>query len=571
MQLLKLILLSLLLCLTNWSYTQAPIYSGTSIHHPIVGTRGMVATQHKEATKAGFDILKQGGNAVDAAVAVGFALAVVLPRAGNLGGGGFMMVYDAQTKDTKAINYREMAPLKSSRDMYLDAQQNVDRALLNFSYHAPGVPGTVAGLTHALEKYGTMPLDKVMAPAIKLAKEGFPVTYDLARILKSYEKRLRKWPSTAKIFYKPNGGFYEAGDILVQKDLAWSLEQIAKKGSKAFYDGEVGDRLCKDVDRNKGLITKKDLKAYKVDVVAPQWGDYRGYQIASMPPPSSGGVHIIQMLNMLEAFPLGYLGHNTAESIHLLTESMKLAYADRSEHLGDPNFWNVPAKGLTSKEYAYQLGEKINRLCATPSTEIAPGTPQDYESEETTHFTVMDDKGNIVSNTYTLNFSFGCGIVAEGTGILLNNEMSDFSAKPGVANAYGLLGGEANAIQPGKRPLSSMTPTLVFKDGEPFLATGSPGGARIITTVLQILINVIDHDMNIAEATHAPRIHHQWYPDILYIEKGISHDTQALLTAKQHKVKYRNAMGSTQSVMIKDGKLFGASDPRRPDALTIGF
>ena len=547
------------------------LYESDVLHHPIVAQNGMVASQHKLATAVGLEILKKGGNAVDAAVAVGFSLAVVLPRAGNLGGGGFMMVYDAEKGNTRALNYREMAPAKAHKDMYLDEDGNVDRVALNAEYLASGVPGSVAGMCRALELYGSMPLADVIAPAIRQAEEGFAVTYDLARILRVLESRMRKWPESAKIFYKENGGFYEAGDVLVQKDLAWTLKQIAKGGAKAFYEGEVAQRISEDMAQNDGFITMEDMKNYRVEETDAVKGTYRGYEIVSMPPPSSGGIHIIQMLNILEGFPLGYLGHNSAETLHIMAESMKLAYADRSEHLGDPNFWKVPVAGITSKAYAQDLGKRINRWQATPSEQIKPGHPQAYESEETTHFTVVDKDGNVVVNTYTLNFSFGSGIVAKGTGILLNNEMSDFSAKPGVANAFGLLGGEANAVEAGKRPLSSMTPTMVFKDGQPYFATGSPGGSRIITTVLQIILNIIDHGMNVAEATHAPRIHHQWYPEILYIEKGIGYDTQQLLRAKQHDVRYRDAMGSTQTIMFKNGYIFGSSDPRRPDAATMGY
>ncbi len=570
-RIMKYFYLTLLFFGTILCQAQSPIFSAESVHHPIAAKNGIVATQHHEATKVGIEILKKGGNAVDAAVAVGFSLAVVLPRAGNLGGGGFMLIHEAKTKKTKALNYREMAPLQSSRDMYLNAEKNVDRKLLNFSYQSAGVPGTVAGLAQALKEHGTMSLAEVLAPAIKLAEEGFPVTHDLARVLEAYKDRLRSWPETEKIFYPSPTTYYKAGDILIQKDLAWSLKQIAAKGTDAFYKGEVGKRIAKDMKKNNGLVFIDDLKAYKVETMEAVKGTYRGYEVASMPPPSSGGVHVIQMLNILEEFPLGYLGHNSAETLHLMAESMKLAYADRSEHLGDPNFWEVPVEGLISKKYAAELRKGIDRLQTTPSTEINPSQPKDYESEETTHFTVVDKEGNVVSNTYTLNFSFGSGIVAKGTGIMLNNEMSDFSAKPGFANAYGLLGGEANAVQPLKRPLSSMTPTLVFKDGKIFLATGSPGGSRIITTVLQVIMNVIDHEMNVAEASHAPRIHHQWYPDVLYVEKGVGIDTKTLLNAKKHQIEIRNAMGSTQTVMMKDGLIYGASDPRRPDAMTIGF
>ncbi len=530
----------------------------------------MVASQHALATQVGLDILKKGGNAIDAAVGVGFALAVVLPRAGNLGGGGFMIVHDSDSEKTTAINYREMAPSEASRDMYLDKAGNVDSKKFNSSYHSVGVPGTVSGMALALKKYGTMSLKEVIAPAIKLAEEGFPVTYDLSLVLKTYEKRLKACPATEKIFYKKNG-YYEQGDILVQKDLAWSLKQISEEGADAFYGGKLGKKLSKDIRKNGGIITDQDLMNYETTESDPVWGTYRGYDVASMPPPSSGGVHVIQMLNILEEYPISFLGHNSAETIHLMAESMRLAYADRSEHLGDPAFWEVPVEGLVSKAYADKLRSQIDRYQANNSEDIKAGTPQDFESEETTHYSVVDKYGNAVSNTYTLNFSFGTGLVAEGTGILLNNEMGDFSAKPGSANAYGLIGGEANAVEPGKRPLSSMTPTIVFKEGLPFIVTGSPGGSRIITTVMQIIMNVIDHEMNIAEATHASRIHHQWYPDQLYFENTLNHDTRNLLVSKGHKISQRNAMGSTQSIMLIDGLLFGASDPRRPDAATMGY
>jgi len=564
------ILLLLLACSLAVSYGQTPIYSASSIHHPVVNKNGMVATQHHLATQVGVDILEKGGNAIDAAVGVGFALAVVLPRAGNLGGGGFMLVFNAELEKTAAINYREMAPADSDRDMYLDADGNVDNDKFNQSYHSVGVPGTVYGMAYALETYGTMSLAEVIAPSIKLAREGFEVTHDLSAALKNYEERLKASPEAEKIFYKGDS-FYEPGDILIQKDLAWSLEQIAQHGLEAMYGGKLGKMLSKDIKKNGGVINIEDFKNYAAAETEPVWGTYRGYKIASMPPPSSGGLHVIQMLNILESYPIDSLGHNSAETIHLMAETMRLAFADRSEHLGDPAFWEVPMKGLTSKMYAAELREKINRDQAGDSQKVAPGRPQDFESEETTHFSIVDRFGNTVSNTYTLNFSFGSGLVAKGTGILFNNEMGDFSAKPGSANAYGLIGGEANAVEPGKRPLSSMTPTIVFKDGKPFIVTGSPGGSRIITTVLQVIMNVIDHNMNIAEATHAARIHHQWYPDILYYETVLNIDTRNLLSAKGHNISQRNAMGSTQSIMLIDGLLFGASDPRRPDAATIGY
>jgi len=357
----------------------------------------------------------------------------------------------------------------------------------------------------------------------------------------------------------------------VQADLAWSLKQIAEHGPKTFYEGAIAEKIAADMATHGGLITLADLKAYKPVVREPVRGNYRGYTIVSMPPPSSGGIHLIQILNILEGCPIASLGHNSAETIHLMAEAMKLAYADRSQYLGDPDFAEIPIKGLTSKAYAATLRATIDREQAKPASEIKPGKPLPFESDQTTHYSVIDAAGNVVANTYTINFSYGTGIVAAGTGILLNNEMDDFSAKPGVPNAYGLIGGKANSIEPGKRPLSSMTPTILFKDGKPFLATGSPGGSRIITATLQVIMNLIDHGMNIAAATNAIRVHHQWLPDQLRVEAGLSPDTLALLAAKGHDVLVMDAMGSTQSVMRTDADLFGASDPRRPGALTLGY
>ena len=547
------------------------ILSDRDIFHPVLGSRGMVATQEERATRIGVDILAAGGNAVDAAVAVGFALAVTLPRAGNLGGGGFMLVRRAGDGEIVAIDYRETAPAAASRDMFLDAGGAVDTRASRFSHLSVGVPGTVAGLVLALERYGSMPLERVLAPAIALARDGIEVSPSLADSLESRRERLARNPAAAGIFLRADGSAPRAGERLVQTDLAWSLERIAAEGPDAFYRGEIAERIAADMAANGGLVTMDDLAAYRAEVRAPVHGTYRGYDIYSMPPPSSGGVHLIQILNILEDYPIGFLGHNSAQTIHLMAEAMKLAYADRSEHLGDPAYWDVPVAGLTSKAYAAKLREGIPLRHARPSTSIKPGNPAPYESDETTHFSIMDAEGNVVANTYTINFSFGAGIVAAGTGILLNNEMDDFSAKPGVPNAYGLIGGEANAVEPGKRPLSSMTPTLVLRGGEPVLATGSPGGSRIITTVLQIIMNVIDHGMNIAEATAAPRVHHQWLPDELRVEQGLSPDTLDLLAARGHDVVVRDTMGSTQSVMRGEGGYLGAADPRRPGALALGL
>ncbi|MFT5394804.1 MAG: gamma-glutamyltranspeptidase/glutathione hydrolase [Gammaproteobacteria bacterium] len=469
------------------------------------------------------------------------------------------------------MDYRESAPAKASRDMYLTGAGEVDKTRARYSHKSVGVPGTVAGLLRALHEFGSMTAAEVIAPALALAQYGIVVTPTLAQGLERRAKRMQRWPNTDKIFYKSDGSFYQPGDLLVQADLAWSLGQIAHHGEAAFYTGAIAKRLVEEMASNGGLIEAQDLAAYRVVIREPVWGEYRGFKVASMPPPSSGGVHLVQILNVLEGYPIAHLGHNSASTMHLMAEAMRYAYADRSKHLGDPSFHAVPVAGLVSKAYARTIRAKIDQHRATPSADVAPGKPSKYESRETTHFSIMDRQGNVVSNTYTINFSFGTGIVAGGTGILLNNEMDDFSAKPGVANAYGLLGGEANAIEAGKRPLSSMTPTIVFKDGKPFFATGTPGGSRIITTTLQLVMNVIDHGMNIAQATAAPRMHHQWFPDELRIEQGVSPDTVAALSRLGHKVVTKRSMGSAQTVM-RDGPWFmGASDPRRPGAWAAGL
>ncbi len=565
-------LLSLILVIGSAHAQDSVIYSQKDIFHPVTSKNGMVASQERYATKAGLEVLKEGGNAVDAAVTVGFALAVTLPQAGNIGGGGFMLVRLAKDNQTVAIDYREKAPKAATRDMFLNANGEADPIKSRYSYLAVGVPGTVAGLAMALEKYGTISLERALKPAIELAEKGFPVDEDLHTSLIAVKQRMQASPASMAIFYKPGGVPYEVGDILVQKDLAKSLRLIAKEGIKAFYQGAIAQAIVADMQANGGLITKEDLAAYQPVTRKPIRGTYRGYEIYSMPPPSSGGVHLVQMLNLLEGFPIRELGHNTAQTIHLMVESMKLAYADRSMFLGDPDFVTVPVAGLTSKNYANELRRKINLNQATPSEQIAHGNPKQFsESNDTTHYSVMDKYGNIVSNTYTLNFPYGTSLTAAGTGILLNNEMDDFSAKPGVPNAFGLVGGELNAIEPEKRMLSSMTPTIVMKDGKPYLVTGSPGGSRIITTVLQVVLNVIDHKMNIAAATNAIRVHHQWLPDKLMIEQGLNGDTIRLLTERGHKISSTDAMGSTQSIMHVGSFLQGASDPRRSGSLTLGY
>ncbi|MDO5633114.1 MAG: gamma-glutamyltransferase [Paracoccus sp. (in: a-proteobacteria)] len=552
---------------------EAAIYSGMDRIHPVWAENGMVSAQERVAAEIGREILAKGGNAADAGVAVAFALAVTLPRAGNIGGGGFMLIHDAESGQTHAIDYREMAPAGATRDMFLDAEGNADADLSRYSGAAAGVPGTVAGMKMVLDEFGTMPWAEVIAPAIRLAEEGITVTPDLADSLEAMQQRLTRYPSAAAIFYKEDGSFYRPGDILVQADLARTLRIIADEGADGFYRGEVAQRIADAVQAAGGQITTEDMANYRAIKREPVTGEYRGYEIVSMPPPSSGGVHLIQILNALEGYPIGALGAGSAETLHLMAEAMKLAYADRSEYLGDPDFIDVPVAELISKDYAADMRGKIRQAFATPSEQIAPADLAPYESDQTTHYSIIDRHGNAVSNTYTINFSYGSGLVADGTGILMNNEMDDFSAKPGVPNAYGLIGGDANAVEPGKRPLSSMTPTLVKKDGEIWLATGSPGGARIITTVLQVVMNMIDHDMNVAEASTAPRIHHQWLPDELRIEEGISIDTIRLLQGKGHNVSLQEVMGSTQSVMRdpESGYLLGASDPRRAGAATVGY
>ncbi|CAM4272633.1 gamma-glutamyltransferase [Pluralibacter gergoviae] len=541
------------------------------VFHPVRAQNGMVASVDAAATRVGVSVLKQGGNAVDAAVAVSYALAVTHPQAGNLGGGGFMLI---RLKDgrTTAIDFREMAPAAASRDMFLDAQGNPDGKKSLTSHLASGTPGTVAGLSMALEKYGTMPLDKVIAPAITLAKEGFIVNDALADDLKTYGSEVLPQHANSKAIFWKDGEPLKKGERLVQANLAKSLTLIAKEGPDAFYKGAIADQIADEMKKNGGLISKADLAAYRAVERQPVSGDYRGYQVYSMPPPSSGGIHIIEILNILSQFDMHQYGFGSADAMQLMAEAEKRAYADRSEYLGDPDFVKVPWQALTSKEYAKSLAAEIDINKAKPSSEIRPGKLAPYESNQTTHFSVVDKAGNAVAVTYTLNTTFGTGIVAGNTGIIMNNEMDDFSAKPGVPNVYGLVGGEANAVGPKKRPLSSMSPTIVVKNGQTWLVTGSPGGSRIITTVLQMVVNTIDFGMNVAEATSAPRFHHQWLPDELRVEKGFSPDTLKLLAQKGQKVVVKPAMGSTQSIMIgPDGMLYGASDPRTVDDLTAGY
>jgi gamma-glutamyltranspeptidase/glutathione hydrolase len=541
--------------------------------HPVISDSGMVVSQEILASQVGADILSAGGNAVDAAVATGFALAVTLPRAGNLGGGGFMLVHLAEADKTIAIDYRELAPAEAYRDMFLDPEGDVDNQKARYSIHSSGVPGTVAGLIHAQEKYGRLTLKQVMQPAIELARDGFAVSADLADSLASRAERLQKDAASKGYFFKPLGGLYQRGEKFVQSDLSATLTRIAKTGSKEFYQGKTADLLVAQMQSSGGLISHQDLRNYQVVERQPVCGDYQQTRVCAMPPPSSGGVHLVQMLNILEGWDLKSLGHNSADYIHRLVESMRRAYADRSLYLGDPDFFPVPVAQLTDKNYATVLRDQIDPQLSSRSVDVKPGlgvsqpNPKAVkESTETTHYSTWDQWGNVVSNTYTLNFSYGSGISVAGAGFLLNNEMDDFSSKPGSPNGYGLVGGVANAIEPGKRPLSSMTPTIAFDaSGQPILATGTPGGSTIITITLQMLLNVIEFDMGVAEATAAPRIHHQWLPDTVFFESGISVDSINRLKTMGHRVNDKSGrLGATQSIQRKTGsRLFGASDYRR--------
>ena len=539
---------------------------------PVVARHGMVVGPEQLAAEVGTQIMRQGGNAIDAAVATGFALAVTYPRAGNLAGGGFMLIHLADEKRQTLIDYRESAPAAATRDMFLNAEGELDQRLEYFSLQSAGVPGTVAGLLYALDKYGTLSREQALAPAIALAREGFPVSFALSYEIAASAQRLRQNPAAASLFFKADGAAYDIGDTWRQPDLAWTLNQISKHGADGFYRGEVAQRITAEMASGGGLITAADLADYRVVERQPVRGTYRGFDVVSTPPPSSGGVHILQILNVLEGYDLRAMGHNSADYLHHLTESMKLAYADRSLYLADPDFVDVPVAQLIDKGYADRQRARIDSKQATPAAEIAPGRPFGTESTETTHYSVADRFGNVVSNTYTLNFSFGSHIAVPGTGMLLNNEMADFAASPGKANAFGLVQGEANKIEPGKRPLSSMSPTIVLQGGKPWLATGSPGGSVIISTVLQMVLNAMEFDMNVATAAAEPRIHHQWMPDVLRMEEGFSPDTIALLRAMGQPVDIAGrTTGRTNSIMLEDGWLYGATDARRPGGWVAGY
>src|SRR5215813_1216272 len=534
----------------------------------VAARHGMVAAQEARAARIGVEILEQGGNAVDAAVATGFTLAVTYPRAGNLGGGGYMLIHLAGGKDT-AIDYRETAPAATTRDIFLDERGKADPHKSQDSALAIGVPGTVAGLALAHAKYGSgkFTLAKLIAPAIALARDGIPIENDIADSLPRSQSRLARWPATTKIFFA-DGRPLGPGATLLQRDLADTLGAIAREGPAAFYRGAIADKLVAAIRAAGGIMTREDLKRYQPIERTPTFGSYRGYRIISMPPSSSGGVALVEMLNILEDYRLGEL--DAATRVHLMVEAMKRTYFDRAKFLGDPASVTPPAY-LTSKRFAASVRERIDPARAATAASFGSIFAPAREGDNTTHFSVVDRFGNAVANTTTLNLSYGLGLVAEGTGILLNNELDDFAAKPGAPNAYGLIGGDANAPGPGKRPLSSMTPTIVLKDGKPFLVTGSPGGSRIITTVLQVIVNVIDRKLSIADAIAEPRIHHQWSPDEVMVERGFSPDLIRELKARGHDVVEGSPPTSANSILVTPAGLLGAADNRTRGALAAGY
>jgi gamma-glutamyltranspeptidase / glutathione hydrolase len=537
----------------------------------VFAEHGMVVAQEKIAAHIGADILRQGGNAVDAAVATGFAMAVTYPRAGNLGGGGFMVIHLRAHNEDVAIDYRETGPAATTPQIFLGPDGKPDNAKSRDSALSIGVPGSVAGLALALETYGSgkFTLAQLLAPAIALARDGFVLADDMADTLPQISQRLARWPASARIFFRSDGASLHGGDMLIQADLAATLTAIAEQGPRGFYEGPVAEKLAKAIQDAGGIMTTGDLKTYQAVIRAPVRGAYRGYDIVSMPLPSSGGTVLFETLNILEGFPLGEMKQGSAASLHLLIEAMKRAYADRARYLGDPAFVNAPVPVMLSKDYAVRQRASIDPDHATPAADVLQVKPL-REGSNTTHFSVVDSEGNAVSNTYTLNFPYGVGMVAEGTGVLLNNELDDFTAAPGASNAFGLVGFEANLPGAGKRPLSSMSPTIVMKDGKVVLVTGTPGGSRIISTVLQVIVNVLDYKMGIAAAVAAPRLHHQWMPDEVRIEHGFPDDVLAELRAKGHKVLEPMGQTSANSILVSANGLIGAPDPRTRGAEAAG-
>jgi gamma-glutamyltranspeptidase/glutathione hydrolase len=550
---------------------QRETYVPTETAHAVAAQHGMVVAQEKISARIGADILRRGGNAVDAAVATGFAMAVTYPRAGNIGGGGFMIIHSAERGEDVAIDYRETAPAAMTRDIFLGSDGKPDIQKSRDSALGIGVPGSPAGLALALQKYGSgkFSLSDLLQPAIALARDGFVIADDLGDTLSSAQRRLARWPLGTKILTGADGTPLRDGDRLVQADLAATLSAIAEQGPRGFYEGPVAEKLVKAVGDAGGIMTTEDLKSYQALIRAPVRGTYRGYDIVSMPQPSSGGTVLLETLNILEGFPMPDMKQGSAASLHVMIEAMKRGYADRARYLGDPAFVSAPVATLTSKDYAAKQRASIDLDRATPWTDALSATPP-REGSNTTHYSVVDSSGNAVSNTYTLNFPYGVGLVADGTGVLLNNELDDFTAAPGASNAFGLVGFEANLPGPGKRPLSSMSPTIVLKDGKPVLVTGTPGGSRIISAVLQVVVNVLDYRMDVSAAVAAPRLHHQWLPDEVRIERGFDEATLAALRAKGHQVIEPLGQTSANSIAVTPNGLLGAADPRTRGAEAAG-
>ena len=551
------------LCLIQYSHAE-----------PEYAKNGMVVSASRLASDAGVNILKKGGNAIDAAVATGFTLAVTHPQAGNIGGGGFLVAHTAYG-ESFSLDFREMAPSMAHRDMYLDDSSNVVPGLSLYSHLAAGTPGSVDGLLRIWRDHGSgnISLRQLLLPAIQLAERGFSISYGFARVLNIFHDFFINDDGAKAVFIKKNGEPWRAGDKLVQRDLARTLKLISRKGRAGFYEGKTAQLIKREMAEGNGFITKDDLDNYRSVYRTVVTGDFKDLDIISMGPPSSGGVLLIQMLNMLEQYPLDTLGWNSSDYIHLLTEIERRAYADRAEHMGDSDFWEVPVSMLVSKEYAFERIQNISMEKATKSSVVKAGDPLAYESRETTHYSVIDKNGNAVSVTTTLNTGFGCGVLVEGAGFFLNNEMDDFSAKPGTPNIFGLIGNEANAIQPYKRPLSSMTPTIVLKNGEPFLIIGTPGGSTIITTVMQIILNVAIHGMDIQEAVSVPRVHSQWLPDAIIVEqRSLSKDVEQNLINRGHTIRsYRwSTIGQANGIMIGEKGFYGGADPRGENA-TEGY
>ena len=551
------------LCLIQYSHAE-----------PEYAKNGMVVSASRLASDVGVNILKKGGNAIDAAVATGFTLAVTHPQAGNIGGGGFLVAHTAYG-ESFSLDFREMAPSMAHRDMYLDDSSNVVPGLSLYSHLAAGTPGSVDGLLRIWRDHGSgnISLRQLLLPAIQLAERGFSISYGFARVLNIFHDFFINDDGAKAVFIKKNGEPWRAGDKLVQRDLARTLKLISRKGRAGFYEGKTAQLIKREMAEGNGFITKDDLDNYRSVYRTVITGNFKDLDIISMGPPSSGGVLLVQMLNMLEQYPLDTLGWNSSDYIHLLTEIERRAYADRAEHMGDPDFWEVPVSMLVSKEYAFERIQNISMEKATKSSVVKAGDPLAYESRETTHYSVIDKNGNAVSVTTTLNTGFGCGVLVEGAGFFLNNEMDDFSAKPGTPNIFGLIGNEANAIQPYKRPLSSMTPTIVLKNGEPFLIIGTPGGSTIITTVMQIILNVAIHGMDIQEAVSVPRVHSQWLPDAIIVEqRSLSKDVEQNLINRGHTIRsYRwSTIGQANGIMIGEKGFYGGADPRGENA-TEGY